>query len=91
MNERNPEGHPIVVMAVGGLIGGLIAGGNNAGFLGLAVLAVGVAFGLLAMMGHVRKDVWDAQLGTLIGLSTMTPLPAGFIGMLIGKSLWGAP
>lgn len=91
MNERKPEGHPVVVMAAGGFIGGLIAGGNNAGFIGFAVLAIGVAFGLLAVMGHVRKEVWDAQLGTIIGLSTVIPLPAGFVGMLIGKSLWGTP
>ena len=90
MSERSPEGHPIVVMAAGGFIGGLIAGGNNAGFLGLALLSLGASFGLLWAMGHVRREVWDQQLGTLLGLSTVIPLPAGFLGMLVGKALWAS-
>ncbi len=78
-------------MAVGGFIGGLVAGGNNAGFIGFAALSIGFAFGLMAALGHVRKDVWDAQLGTVIGLSTVIPMPVGFIGLLLGKALWGTP
>jgi hypothetical protein len=91
MYKRKPEGHPVVVMAVGGFIGGLVAGGNNTGFIGFAVLSIGVAFGLLAAFGHVRKDVWDAQLGTVIGLSTVIPMPVGFLGLILGKALWGTP
>ena len=89
MNERIPEGHPVFVMAVGGFIGGMVAGGNNAGFFGLAILAIGGAFASLAIMGHIRKETWDAQFGTILGLSTTIPLPDGFIGMTLGKSLWG--
>ncbi len=90
MSNRIPEGHPVLVMAAGGFIGGMVAGGNNAGFLGLAILAIGGAFALLAIMGHIRKETWDAQFGTILGLSTTIPLPTGFIGMILGKSLWGA-
>ena len=89
MSERTPEGHPIAVMAFGGFAGGLLAGGNNAGFLGFVVLSLGASFALLYAMGHIRKETWDQSLGTLLGLSTFVPLPCGFIGMILGKAMWG--
>ncbi len=91
MAERTPEGHPVIVLAIGGFLGGLIAGGNNAGIFGFAILALAGGFALMAATGHIRKEVWDAQLGTVLGLSTTIPLPAGFVGMMLGKALWGTP
>lgn len=89
--ERKPEGHPVVVMAAGGFIGGVLAGGNNAGFWGITILSLVGSYALLAVFGHIQKDRRDVAIGTILGLSTTIPLPCGFIGMLIGKALWGAP
>ena len=91
MSEREPEGHPIVVAVIGGFLGGLIAGGNNAGFLWFVLLSIAASFGLLCALGHVKRETWDVSLGTLLGFSPFFPLPAGFLGMLLGKSLWGGP
>lgn len=87
--EREPEGHPIVVMGAGGFIGGILAGGNNAGFWGFAILSLVGAYALLAMFGHIEKSRRELAIGTILGLSTTIPLPCGFIGMIIGKALWG--
>ena len=89
MSERTPEGHPVVVMAFGGFFGGVVAGGNNAGILGFFVLTLAASYALLYLMGHIRKGSTDHWVGTLLGLSTTIPLPCGFIGMLLGKALWG--
>ena len=91
MSEPTPQGHPIAVMAVGGLLGGLLAGGNNAGLLGGLVRPLVASYGLLFTLGHMRKESWDQSLGTLIGLSTTIPLPCGLVGFMIGKALWGNP
>lgn len=89
MEEKKPEGHPIVVMGVGGFIGGLIAGGNNAGTLWLVILSLGCSYLLLSLLGHIDKDRRDTAIGTILGLSTMVPLPCGLIGMMLGKQFWG--
>ena len=88
--EREPEGHPIIVMGIGGFIGGLIAGGNNAGPWGFVICSLLGSYALLALCGHVEKRRRDMAV-VIIGLSTTIPLPCGFIGMLLGKALWGAP
>jgi len=91
MGERKPEGSPLVVLATGGFLGGLVAGGNNAGAFWFFALSLGCAYGLLVLLGHVEKGMREHWIGTVLGLSTFVPLPCGFIGMMIGKSLWGAP
>lgn len=88
--EREPEGHPIVVMGAGGFIGGVLAGDNNAGAWGFVILSLVGAYALLAALGHIEKGRRDLAIGTILGLSTMVPLPCGFIGTIIGKALWGA-
>lgn len=89
--KRKPEGHSIVVMGAGGFFGGLLAGGNNAGFWGFAILSLLGSYALLAALGHIDKGRRDMAIGTILGLSTFVPLPCGFIGMMVGKALWGAP
>lgn len=91
MEERKPEGNPITVLAAGGFLGGLIAGGNNAGLVWFFVLSLGCAYGLLVLLGHATKANRDYWVGTVLGLSTFVPLPSGFVGMMIGKSFWGTP
>jgi hypothetical protein len=91
MSEPTPQGHPAAVMAVGGLIGGLVAGGNNAALVGSLSLTLAASYALLFALGHIRKESWDQSLGTLIGLSTTIPLPCGFVGFLLGKAMWGNP
>lgn len=88
MQEQKPEGHPIGVMAIGGFLGGMMAGGMNVGVLGFVFLCLGTSFGMLAVFGHIRKEVWGHQFATLLGLSTYIPLPLGGIGLILGKSLW---
>lgn len=87
--ERKPEGHWIVVMAAGGFLGGVFAGSNSAGFWGFVILSLVSSYGLLALFGHIEKGRRDTAIGMIIGLSTTIPLPFGFIGMMIGKALWG--
>ena len=89
MSEREPTGHPVVVIAISSFIGGLLAGSNNAGTLGIVALPLIFSFASLALFKHIDKKTWDHSLGILLGLSTTIPLPCGFIGFLIGKSLWG--
>ena len=87
--EREPEAHPIVVMGAGGFSGGVLSGGNYVGFWGFAILSLVGAYALLAVFGHIEKGRRDMAVGTILGLSTMIPLPCGFVGMIIGKALWG--
>lgn len=49
------------------------------------------SYALLALCGHIEKDRRDMAIGTILGLSTTVPLPCGFIGMFLGKALWGTP
>ena len=90
MSEHETDGHPFLVMAAGGFIGGLVAGGNNAGFFGFLLLSMGASFGLSLMTGSVDKSTWKESLPLFVGLSTTIPLPAGGLGFLIGRALWGA-
>lgn len=89
MSEREPTGHPVAVIAISSFLGGLLAGINNAGTLGIVVLMFVFSFASLAAFGHIGKKTWDQSLCILLGLSTTIPFPCGFIGFLIGKSLWG--
>ena len=91
MSNRNPEGHPIVVMAAGGFLGGVVAGGSNAGFWAAALLTLVGSYIAVFALGHVEKEKWKLHLGTLLGLSTTIPLPAGLLGFFFGKVLWGTP
>jgi hypothetical protein len=88
--KREPEGHPIIVMGAGGFIGGVLAGGNNAGLWGFVILSLVGAYALLAVFGHIEKGRRDMAIGMIFGLSTTIPLPCGFLGMIISKALWGA-
>ncbi len=90
MNQKQPDGNPLVVMASGGFIGGVFAGVNNAGTLEFFIITLGASYILLMIMGHIERKDDGAGLGTVLGLSTVIPLPCGFIGMLLGKHLWGA-
>ena len=89
MTQRQPEGHPLVVMAAGGFLGGLIAGGNNAGTWWFFLLTLGASYLLLMLLGHIDRKDYGTGLGAVLGLSTVIPLPCGFIGMLLGKHWWG--
>ena len=89
MAEKIPEGDPFVVMAIGGFLGGLIVGGNDAGTLWFFIATLGTSYLALVLLGHIDKRDDGSGLGTLLGLSTMIPLPCGFVGMLLGKYWWG--
>ena len=89
MAERKPEGNPLVVMAVGGFLGGLIVGGNNAGTLWFFIITLGMSYFSLVLLGHIEKKDNGSGLGTVLGLSTVIPLPCGFVGMILGKHWWG--
>ena len=90
MSQRQPEGNPLVVMAAGGFLGGMIAGGNNTGILWFFLLTLGASYLLLMLLGHIDRKDDGTGLGTVLGLSTVIPLPCGFIGMLLGKYWWGS-
>jgi hypothetical protein len=89
MTQRQPEGHPIVVMAAGGFFGGMIAGGNNAGFWVFAFLCLGTSYLLLMLLGHIERKDDGSGLGAVLAQSTVIPLPCGLIGMFLGKQWWG--
>lgn len=89
MAERRSEGNFLLVMAIGGFLGGLIVGGNNAGTLWFFVLTLGMSYFSLILLGHIAKNDDGSGLGTVLGLSTVIPLPCGFVGMMLGKYLWG--
>ena len=90
MAERQPEGNPLLVMAVGGFLGGLVVGGNNAGTLWFFVITLGMSYLSLVLLGHISKRDDGSGLGTVLGLSTVIPLPCGFVGMMLGKYWWGS-
>lgn len=88
---RKIEGHPLVVLAAGGFVGGLFAGGTHSGFIAFALFSLGFAFAAMVVFGHwqqIRK-YGDQFLGILFGISTVIPLPAGVIGYGVGKALRG--
>lgn len=87
-DKHRPLGHPYTVMALGGFLGGLAAEAIHAGFLGFAVLTLGSACGLLAALGHIRKGADGRQLATAIALSTLFSMPAGVVGVLLGRAIW---
>jgi low affinity Fe/Cu permease len=89
VTKETPEHNPLYVMAAGGFLGGLLAGGTNSSTLAFFVLALGGSIFLLALLGHLKRDSADWQIGTVLGLSTIIPLPTGFVGMMIGRALWG--
>lgn len=91
MSEREPEGHPVMVMAIGGFIGGMWAGGSNAGPWEIVILPLMLSFGALAAFGHINKETWRQSLVVLLGLSTTIPIPCGGVGFIVGKALWGVP
>jgi hypothetical protein len=91
MSDRSTEGHPLVVMIIGAFLGGVCAGGMMATPWEMVVLVLGGAFFTLWVCGHTSKKNWDTSLGVLIGLSTTVPLPCGFVGYLLGRTLWGTP
>lgn len=91
MKERKPEGNPLLAMAAGGFLGGLVVGGNNAGLFWFFALSLGCAYALLVLLGHVAKGTKDHWIGPVLGLSTFVPLPCGFLGIILGKSIWGSP
>ncbi|MDP9996475.1 putative membrane protein YeaQ/YmgE (transglycosylase-associated protein family) [Variovorax boronicumulans] len=90
-DARKTEGHPLVVLAAGGFLGGMIAGGNTAGFVVFCLLSLSGAFAAMVVFGHwqqIRKH-GDQFLGSLLGISTIIPLPAGVLGYVAGKAFWG--
>lgn len=89
MPDKKPEGHALVVMATGAFLGGLIAGGTNSSVWESVVVILIASYGALILLGHIDKNDWTSGIGTMIGLSTMIPLPCGFVGFWAGKSLWG--
>jgi hypothetical protein len=89
MEQRKPLGHPSFVMGLGGFLGGMAAGVIQADFLGFLFLTLGATYGLLAALGHIHNAYAGSQLGPVIGLSTVLSLPAGLVGMLLARSLWG--
>jgi hypothetical protein len=89
MQERKPEGHPIVVMAAGGILGGLVVGGNNGGTWTFFLVTIAAAYLALVLLGHISKNDNGSGLGMVVGLSTVIPLPCGFVGMMLGKHWWG--
>jgi len=87
VSERNSNRNPLVVMAIGGFIGGLIAGSNKLGFFALAALCLTIAYGLLFLLGHIDKARKSEALGIVLGLSTFVTLPCGVIGMIASKHI----
>jgi hypothetical protein len=90
MAEQKHEGNPLVVMAAGGFLGGMVVGGNHAGTLWFFAITLGAAYLALVLLGHIRRPGDGSGLGTVLGLSTVIPLPCGFVGMMLGRYWWGS-
>ncbi len=90
MTERQLKPNPFAVMAAGGFLGGMIAGGSNAGTWWFFLLTLGGSYLLLMLLCHIDGKDDGSALGTLLGLSTVIPLPCGFVGMLLGKHWWAS-
>lgn len=69
MKERKPEGNPLLAMAAGGFLGGLVVGGNNAGLFWFFALSLGCAYALLVLLGHVAKGTKDNTVQIVGGIS----------------------
>lgn len=90
--DSSPKGNPLLVMAIGAFLGGLFAGANNGGVWTMCILS---AIGAVtpAILGGGRRpdsEEWLGLAALVIGLSTLLIFPCGFIGLIVGKALWGS-
>ncbi|MFO1342416.1 MAG: hypothetical protein U1F05_04665 [Burkholderiales bacterium] len=78
-------GKSAAFMAGGGFLGGVVAGLLHLGFWGFAALTLVSSF--LAVSSLSRNWQADLQhnLAMILGLSTVIPLPCGFVGMILSK------
>lgn len=72
-------------MAGGGFLGGVVAGLLHLGFWGFAATTLVASFLAISSLSKNWLSELQHNFALIIGLSTVIPLPCGFIGMILSK------
>ena len=84
MTERS-TGKWAAYMAGGGFLGGVVAGYMHVGFWGFTALTLVASFLAISSLSENWRSELEHNLAMILGLSTVIPLPCGFIGMILSK------
>ena len=70
-------------MAVGGFVGGLVAGGIHAGPLIAIVISLIGSVSCMSLMGPDWKEQLPENLRGILALCAFVPIPFGFLGYIL--------